>query len=307
MRCIICGKSTWKRLYESHDRLYNVKGAFYTVQCRACGLIRTEPQLKGAELNKYYPSTRYYSYITSSKPGIFGRLRSYLISHLNKPTLVSRLVEIVIRVPAMPSVASGKILDIGCGSGDTLALLQSVGWECYGLDIDRDAIHIAHERGITNASFGSYEAMEKYPDNFFDVIRLYHVIEHLPDPPDCLRIARRKLKTGGEIIIGTPNIGSLIASIAKQYWYNLDCPRHLYLFTPKTLGRLIRDAGYTRQYVTFCSAGGWIGSIQYKLEQGLSKDIDLINRPLLVMLFYPLEWLLDKMGLGDVFVIRGQK
>jgi len=288
--------------------MFGLAGNFDEYCCKTCGLVRLSPQPTQKELVKYYPSKNYYSYAKKSKQSFFGMLRSYLVTHLNKPTVLSSIIGVFLKVPAMPQhMASGKILDVGCGSGDTLALLQSVGWKTYGLDVDQAAIRAAHERGLQNVSFGSYTDMTKYPDNFFDVIRLYHVIEHLDNPGRCLSLIYKKLKNGGELIIGTPNGVSLVARVAKQYWYNLDAPRHLYLFSPKTLGILARNADFSDIHITFASAGGWVGSLQYKLEDVLSKDIDLINRPWLVMLFYPFEWLLDKFGLGDVFVLTARK
>jgi SAM-dependent methyltransferase len=205
----------------------------------------------------------------------------------------------------MPSQKVGRILDIGCGSGDTLVLLQSVGWDVYGVDIDPGAIRVARKRGLRNVDLGTYEDLKRYPDDFFDAIRLYHVIEHLDDPSKCLKLARQKLKAGGELIIGTPNAQSIAARIFKQYWYNLDCPRHLHLFSPKTLGTLLMRNSFTYE-TTYASAGGWVGSIQYVLEELTHHDIDLINRPWLVMLIYPFEWVLDRFGLGDIFVSRAK-
>ncbi len=308
MKCLICGDQNWEYLFPARDRMFGIAGKFSEYRCGNCGFVRLDPQPSRKELPKYYPSTHYYSYSAETKRSFFGSIRSYMVTHLYQPTFFSRVLESFLRVPAMPRrIRKGKILDIGCGSGDTLSLLQSVGWECYGLDIDTHAIDAAHKRGLKHAALGSYEAMKKYQDNFFDVIRLYHVIEHLPDPSDCLKLARKKLKPGGEIIIGTPNIGSIIARIARQYWYNLDCPRHLYLFTPFTLRKLLQKNNWTVFNTTFCSAGGWIGSIQYIIKDKLADSIDLINQPILIMLFYPLEWVLDKLNLGDVFVVRATK
>lgn len=205
-------------------------------------------------------------------------------------------------VPAMPRIRRGRILDVGCGSGETMSLLQSVGWDVYGLDIDKNAIGVARTQGLQHASVGSHEDIGKYPDHFFDVIRMYHVIEHLSDPLLCLRLARRKLKSGGEIIVGTPNEASFVARVARQYWYNLDCPRHLYLFTPQTLGLLLKKAKFTSLQMNFCSAGGVVGSMQYVCNEIFSKDINLINRLWVVLLVYPFEWFLDRLELGDVFV-----
>lgn len=201
----------------------------------------------------------------------------------------------------------GRILDVGCGLGDTLALLQSLGWNAYGLDIDATAIDEARKRGLKHVSVGTYKNVATYPDNFFDTIRLYHVIEHLEEPELCLRLAYKKVKPGGEVIIGTPNGESLVARLAGTYWLHLDAPRHLFLFSPQTLGALLARSRFKNLRVSFCSAGGWIGSLQYILEEVFSRRIDLINKPWLVLLWYPFEWILDRFGQGDVFVIRGKK
>lgn len=307
MKCILCGKSQWKRLFTARDRMFGIPGTFFEYRCKGCGFVCLRPRLSLKERKKYYPSNTYYSYSSVTNNSIFETIRSYLIRHIGNPSLASRFLEIFIKVPAMPSGTPGRILDVGCGSGNTLHLLRSVGWKCYGLDIDATAISIARKRGIKNASLGSDEDMQKYPDGFFDAIRLYHVIEHVDDPVRCLSLAFRKLKKGGEIIIGTPNVESFVARIAKQYWYGLDCPRHLYLFSPKTLSGLTKQIGFKSPTIGFCSAGGWIGSAQYVVEEVVSKDIDLINRPLLIMLWYPVEWVLDKIGWGDLFILHARR
>ncbi len=307
MKCIVCGNKSWTYLFAACDRMLGVPGVFAEYRCTACGFVRLDPQPSQKELKKYYPSRTYYSYSGKTKVSFFGWLRSYLIQHLHNPTVFTRLIGIFIHVPAMPTVAQGRVMDVGCGSGDTLTLLKSVGWDVYGLDIDTLAIKIAHKRGLKNVSIGSYEDLKKYPDNSFDAIRLYHVIEHLDDPELCLHLAYKKLKRGGEIILGTPNASSLVARIFRQYWYNLDAPRHLHLFSPKTLTTLAARAKFRHTHIEFASAGGWIGSVQYIITQLLAKNIDLINRQWLVLAVYPWEWMLDRFGWGDVFVLIAKK
>lgn len=269
--------------------MFGLPGTFSEFRCTRCGLVRLHP--KPANIKKYYPSKNYYSYTRKPNKSFFGLLRSFLIRH-----------ELFSFVPAMPRALSrGKIFDIGCGSGDTLVLLKEVGWDVYGSDIDRNAIAAARRRGLRNVTFGTYKNLQKYSDNFFDVIRLYHVIEHLDDPGLCLKLAKDKLHKGGEIIIGTPNADSLVARLFGSRWYNLDAPRHLYVFTPRTLSLLAGKNTYKDIRITFSSAGGWVGSLQYLFH------MDLINKQWLVMLFYPLEWILDRLGRGDVFVLRAQK
>lgn len=294
MKCIVCANDSWQCLFSARDRMFGLPGKFFEYQCTTCGLVRLAPI--PTSLKKYYPTKKYYSYQGKTRFSFFGFLRSFLITH-----------KLLSFVPAMPEHKIGRILDIGCGSGDTLLLLKQIGWDTYGLDIDNQAVLIAKKNGLKNVITGGYESMSQFPDNYFDSIRLYHVIEHLDDPQRCFKLVYKKLKHAGEIIIGTPNINSIVARICKGYWYNLDCPRHLYLFTPKTLGALAKKSRFVRHKTTYSSAGGWVGSIQYMLEEITQRDIDLINRPWLIMFFYPLEWLLDRFGFGDVFVLRGEK
>ena len=129
------------------------------------------------------------------------------------------------------------------------------------------------------------------------------MIEHLDNPSLCLSLIRKKLKKEGELLIGTPNISSPSAHIFGSYWYNLDSPRHLFLFSPQTLGKLLNKYNFVIQKIEFCSAGGIPGSLQYVARMVFNRKIDLIKIPI-VLLFYPLEWLFNKLGAGDVFVMR---
>ncbi len=297
MKCIVCRGSFWTYLFPARDRMFGIPGAFKEYCCKQCGLVRLYPYPSSRELTKYYPSARYYSYSSSAKPTFFGRLRAFFIAR-----------EFFWLVPAMPQRGvRGKILDIGCGSGETLSQLTSIGWDAYGMDVDNQAIKIAHTRGLKNVSLGSYIDMRKYPDNFFDAIRLYHVIEHLDNPQYCIRLAYKKLKKGGELIMGTPNAKSLLAKIAGRYWMNLDAPRHLYLFTPETISVLLKRSGFGKIRASFYSVAGWAGSLQYWMAEALGRNVDLINRTWLILLFYPFEWILDRIGLGDVFLVRAEK
>lgn len=307
--CIICGSSKFILLYETRDRMFNLPGEFSVKKCSSCSFVFLDPQPSGPQLKKYYPSKKYYAYNKGDKKGFFEILREYLVKNYYSPTFLSKIVTLLVKnVPAMPSSPkNGKILDLGCGTGDTLVLLKKLGWDVYGMDIDKNAISTGRKRRLNNLKLGAYRDLDKYPDNYFDAIRLYHVIEHLDDPSLCLSLIRKKLKKGGELIMGTPNMESLVSKIFKTYWYNLDSPRHLFIFSPITLRKLTEKNGFLVKKTEFCSAGGIIGSIQYFLNDLFNKRIDLIHKFSLIVLFYPFEWILDKFYIGDIFTIRAFK
>lgn len=307
--CILCGSSKFISLYEARDRMFGFSGKFFLKKCSKCSLAFLDPQPSGLELKKYYPSKNYYAYNINKKKGFIQILREYLIKHYYSPNFISLIITTFIKnVPAMPSYCkNGKILDLGCGMGDTLLLLKKLGWETYGIDMDKNAIATGRKLGLKNLTLGTYKNLTRYPDNYFDAIRMYHVIEHLDDPSLCICLIKKKLKKNGELIIGTPNIKSLLGFLFKSCWYNLDSPRHLFLFSPNTLRKIIEKEGLKVNKIEFCSAGGTAGSLQYFISDVFNKKVDLVHKFLVVLLFYPFEWFLDKFWLGDVFTIKANK
>lgn len=304
--CPLCGSSEAIPFLSVKERMLGIGGIFFLKECSRCSLVFLDPQLSESHLKKYYPSKSYYIYNRSSKKGQIELIREYLIKHYYSPNLLSSIITTFVKnVPAMPSYCrNGKILDLGCGTGDTLVLLKEMGWDVYGMDIDEKAILTGRKRGLKNLKLGTYRDLDKYPDNYFDAIRLYHVIEHLDDPKLCLSLLWKKLKKGGELIMGTPNRDSLVSKVFKSYWYNLDPPRHLFIFSPRTLRRLVEKNNFSVEKIEFCSAGGIVGSMQYLINDMFNKKIDIIHKFPVIVLFYPLEWLIDKFRLGDVFTMR---
>src|SRR3989344_2232969 len=200
--CILCGSSESVPLYVTSERMFGYGGKFFLKKCNKCSLAFLDPQPLESQLKKYYPSKEYYIYNRSGKKRPIEIIRDYLVTHYYSPNFLSFLISTFIKnVPAMPSyVKNGKILDLGCGTGDTLVLLKKLGWDVYGIDMDRNAISTGRKRGLKNLLLGTYRELDKYQDNYFDAIRLYHVIEHLDDPELCLSLIKKKLKKGGELI-----------------------------------------------------------------------------------------------------------
>lgn len=307
LRCCACKNNKWTDYGIGYDRMLAKPEVYYLVTCERCGIITYKNRLTKNQLQDHYPSQTYYSY--SSKGGVLQHLRNYLIQHVYNPTILSRLFSLLIKqVPAIPGyVKQGKVLDVGCGMGQTLLELQKLGWRGYGVEIDKQAVVKAHEQGLQNVFLGGYNKVKDFKDNFFDAIRLYHVIEHLDNPNECLEILQKKLKHSGELIIGTPNRNSVTAFLFRTYWYNLDVPRHIWLFDPKTLTTILEQHGFAIKQISFCSGAGIAGSIQYIIEDKLGKKVDLVSNFFVFLLFYPIEWVLDKLGKGDVMIITAKK
>ncbi len=311
--CIVCKEKVFSFLFRTRDRMFDIPGFFDVKRCRRCGLVFLDPQPSQEILRKHYPRQQYYSYKMEIKglSGLISLFRSYLIRHYYEPTILSRVFSVLVQgVPAIPQkLHKGlvKILDVGCGSGKTLALLKELGWDIYGLEIDKNAVKVARERGLVNVKLGGYEKIASFPNNYFDSIRLYHVIEHLPDPRSCLKLIYKKLKIGGEIILGTPNIDSAVSKLFGKFWYNLDIPRHLFIFSPKTLSKIVKSEGFTHLSTVFCSSDGLGRSIIYSINEIFKKKMDTNKFTLLFFILYPLEWVLDKLKVGDIMTLRGIK
>ncbi len=311
--CIVCGGNRFFRLFRTKDRMFDIPGLFDVKKCLRCGLVFLDPQPSPEILKKHYPSQQYYSYQKNIKglSGLIRQFRSYLIKNYYEPTILSKVFSILVQgvpaIPKKPKKKPGKILDVGCGSGDTLMLLKQLGWDVYGLEIDKNAVRLARERGLNNIELGGCEEIVNFPNNYFDSIRLYHVIEHTFDPRKCLQLIHKKLKPGGEVILGTPNFNSTVSRLFGKFWYNLDTPRHLFVFSPKTLSIIIKNVGFSRISTVFCSSDGLGRSIIYTLNEMLKKRIDSNKFTLLFFILYPIEWILDKLRTGDIIILRGFK
>jgi len=146
-----------------------------------------------------------------------------------------------LEVLALPASEIGELLDVGCGNGEFIARMKSLGWTVSGVDPDPAAVSYARGRGleIFSGAISDVPCTARY-----DVITLNHVVEHAVDPVELLRECRKRLRPGtGRLIITTPNIESLGHWWFRNYWRGLEVPRHLTLFSPAALHECVRRAG----------------------------------------------------------------
>jgi SAM-dependent methyltransferase len=166
----------------------------------------------------------------------------------------------------LDGVKPGRLLDVGCGNGIRLARLRSLGWSVIGQDIDPQAVTYARDTLGRGVYLGELKDIG-LPEMTFDAITLNHVIEHAYDPVALLKECRRLLKSGGQLVIVTPNSASFAHKHFGVSWRGLEPPRHIHIFSPKTLPAVTDKAGFTvcRSWTTVANATTfWRGSIMIR-------------------------------------------
>jgi SAM-dependent methyltransferase len=140
-----------------------------------------------------------------------------------------------------PPKGGSRLLDVGCGNGEFLARMREIGWNVVGHDLDPGAAAATRGQGIEVVE--GPLAREAFQGSF-DVVTLSHVIEHVHDPIGLLKICRSLLAPGGQIWIATPNIRCMSSRRFGAHWRGLECPRHLVLFSRRSLELALRKAGF---------------------------------------------------------------
>lgn len=220
MACIICGGSETAPALSS--------GGFDLVKCRGCGLVYLNNPPGREELTRYYPDGYYGG---GSAPGLVERIYDGLTGRLE--TRKFKRIR-----------PSGSLLDVGCGDGLFLSRLsKNEKWRLFGIEISKAGHAKASGRGGMSIYNQPLEDCG-FAGDFFDIVTLRHVLEHVPDPGALLGHIRRVLKPGGTLVIRVPNIGSFEASLGREEWLHIDLPRHLYQFTPETATLLLQKNGF---------------------------------------------------------------
>jgi 2-polyprenyl-3-methyl-5-hydroxy-6-metoxy-1,4-benzoquinol methylase len=197
-------------------------------RCQDCGLVVTSPSPTRELLAKLYASTTYRAH---------ERRFIQLIERLIRRFRNSRYKQIErLRAP-------GRWLDIGCGRGLVLATAREAGWETYGLEFSEDSAHHARDVLGLDVRTGDIEDAG-FHEGTFDVITIWHVLEHLECPAATIRACSRLLKHGGTLALAIPNFESLQAILSGRYWFHLDIPYHLFHFSTPNIVRLLEQTGF---------------------------------------------------------------
>ena len=203
---------------------------FQIHECHSCGLLFTEPRPAKDKIGEYYKSEEYYSHKENKKgfiPKIYECVKKVNLKHKYKIAIKDK--------------SSGSILDIGCGVGDFLHICEEQGWLCTGVEPSEDAKAIAAKR--IKAQILASEELEQIPDESFDIITMWHVLEHVDDIRWQVAQLQRLIKRDGRIIIAVPNHKSYDAAYYNEKWAAYDVPRHLNHFSKETIVKIFKTNG----------------------------------------------------------------
>lgn len=206
---------------------YLISGSeFQLVHDPILDMLKTTPQPKLEDLSKYYESEDYISHTDNNK-GIF----AYLYQSVKKWSLQKK-AKLIFR----ENGTLGSLLDVGAGTGDFLKIAKDKGWLVQGMEPNEKAKKLAVEKGVTLKP-----SLLDFEDQNFDVVTMWHVLEHVPNLEETIQKLGALVKPGGVLIIAVPNFKSYDAKYYGKFWAAFDVPRHLWHFSKKSLELLFAE------------------------------------------------------------------
>ena len=213
--------------------------SFEVDRCVHCHFLFTQHAPSENEIGRYYQSPEYISH-TDTHKGLMNK-----VYHQVRTYMLSQKAELVKRVSLLSR--TGKLLDIGTGTGYFSHTMQQEGWEVSAIEKSAEARAFALEH------FGllvdSEDKLATYPEASFDVITLWHVMEHLEHLNETWERLRELLKPTGTLVVAVPNYTSYDAQYYGAWWAAYDVPRHLWHFSPTTMKQFAEKHGFTCEEV----------------------------------------------------------
>jgi 2-polyprenyl-3-methyl-5-hydroxy-6-metoxy-1,4-benzoquinol methylase len=251
--CCLCHREDAEAIAVGEDFEYRTSpDTFAVLLCRRCSLVYLSPRPAVSELERIYPQDYHAFQFSAEQFGLAYRVRSWLEAR--------RLLECCQGLPH-----DAKILDIGCGDGFHIRLLQEFGkpsWRVEGIDASERAVAAAQRAGLPVRQ-GAAQTAGLEPESY-DLILLIATIEHVEDPVDLLLSVRDLLNPGGRVVMVTDNTGTLDFQLfQRRHWGGYHFPRHWNLFNKSSLERLAAISSMQAERIeTIVSPVNWVYSIR---------------------------------------------
>lgn len=232
-QCPVCGSGSLAEVLQCKD--YTVSHEqFSIIECQDCSLRFTQDVPRQAHIGVYYQSENYISHSDTDKG-----LISKLYKAVRKITLKTKLHIVESNVCSKSTKA---ILDIGSGTGAFLNTMKAEGWSVVGLEPDAGAR--ANALKLYNLTAETPDKLFQLPENTFDAITMWHVLEHVEQLQEYIARCYQLLTADGTLFIAVPNYTSSDAKKYGPYWAAYDVPRHLYHFSPASVKKLVGQHGF---------------------------------------------------------------
>ena len=229
--CPVCNSAGIRLAFEGKD--FSVSGEGFDVwECSDCSLRFTQGIPSQEKIGAYYKSENYISHSNTSS-GIVNKLYHWV-----------RLITLKIKTGAVKKETgckTGKLLDIGAGTGAFAGHLLSEGWNVTGLEPDDTARQVASK--VHRIELLGIECLNELPAKEFDAITMWHVLEHVHELQHCVATIGKLLKKNGVALIAVPNYTSWDSGYYGKEWAAYDLPRHLYHFSPASMSKLMQKHG----------------------------------------------------------------
>jgi SAM-dependent methyltransferase len=295
--CPLCSGASLEKEFGARDFRYNGARVFAVARCRSCGFKFLNPRPKEDSIEEFYRDD-FYSAPDSPAQKIWAPLFSLI-----RKAFIRRLKRYK---------PGGRLLDIGCGSGELLSLAFSQGYDVYGVEpcpqaknhFFTDINHKISNKTLRECAFtGAY----------FDIVLLYQSLEHVHELDTTLKEISRVTKPGGFLFISVPNSDFFEARLFGRYYYNLEVPRHLYFFNRASLNALLNKYGWEKAasidnplLELFCTPASLFYAIKYILtEKGFwgNKTLGQLSYLPLILLraVYRLIFIFDRQNLNIIY------
>lgn len=311
--CNCCQAQAWALAFEAPDRMYHETQLYQTYFCEQCGLHRLETSHDPTVIESFYPTDSYYSF-KRGEPLLGVKVLLYKHLFRERPAFLAAIwyffgFPIRQGMRGLKVKPKDKVLDVGCGGGKFLAIIKALGMEPFGFEFNHHSKSACS--WVTDQIFiGLFETAGdtlRFPnclEGKFDQIVSNHVIEHTTDPLRFMKNVKHLLQKDGVATIATPNPESFYARMFRDYWAQLDSPRHLFLLSPKVMHqycetlslRIVKERHLSDQF-------GILGSILYWIEDRFDMRFGTASRRLLNILgkivFFPLYSVVNLLRAGD--------